>query len=156
MNAAKNKPSFRNFFEKFSKNVTKKAGSPYAFIIAVLAVITWALTGPFFNYSNTWQLIINTSTTIITFLMVFIIQQSQNKESIALQLKLDELISTNKYTNNRLVNAENLSEEELKEMAQYYLNFAKQNNNDADLKAVQPKNTAEKSENTPINQENKS
>jgi len=117
--------SLSKAFGIFSNRTTKIAGSPYAFLVAIIAVIIWSLTGSLFHYSDTWQLIINTSTTIITFLMVFIIQQSQNKESIALHLKLNELIAANKYTSNRLVNVENLSEEELEKMAEFYLNLSK-------------------------------
>lgn len=121
---------FKKFFNKFSKKVTKGTGSPIAFLVAVLAVIIWACTGPIFHYSDTWQLIINTSTTIITFLMVFVIQQSQNKESIAIQLKLNELIAANKFTSNRLVDVEELSDEELKKMADYYLNLSQKVKNE--------------------------
>jgi low affinity Fe/Cu permease len=80
-----------NFFEKFSAKVTSAAGSSPAFTIAVSLVVIWLITGPIFDFSETWQLVINTGTTIITFLMVFLIQKSQNKESLAIQLKLNEL-----------------------------------------------------------------
>lgn len=128
--STKDDSQFKKFFNKFSKNVTKGTGSPIAFLVAVLAVIIWACTGPIFHYSDTWQLIINTSTTIITFLMVFVIQQSQNKESIAIQLKLNELIAANKFTSNRLVDVEELSDEELKKMSDYYLNLSKKVKNE--------------------------
>lgn len=124
---------FKKFFNKFSKKVTKGTGSPFAFLVAVLAVIIWACTGPIFHYSDTWQLIINTSTTIITFLMVFVIQQSQNKESIAIQLKLNELIAANKFTSNRLVDVEELSDEELQKMSDYYLNLSKKVKNEIEV-----------------------
>ena len=83
-----------NIFNRISTVVTRAAGRPGASIIAFMLVLIWALCGPFFDYSDTWQLVINTSTTIITFLMVFIIQQSQNKDTMALQLKLNELIAS--------------------------------------------------------------
>jgi len=76
-------------FESFSARITKAAGKPLAFIMAVLVILVWIITGPLFHYSDTWQLVINTGTTVITFLMVFLIQQSQNKDSVALQLKLN-------------------------------------------------------------------
>ncbi len=80
-------------FDRFSTRITKVTGSPAAFIIALSMIVVWSISGPIFNYSDTWQLVINTSTTIITFLMVFLIQQSQNKDTVALQLKLNELIA---------------------------------------------------------------
>lgn len=98
-------------------------GSVYAFIIAILVIIIWALSGPIFNYSDTWQLVINTGTTIITFLMVFIIQHSQNKDQIALQLKLDELINSS-AGNNKLISVEDLSEEELAVMKKFYVRLS--------------------------------
>lgn len=88
-------------------------GTPTAFIIAVLVIIVWAVTGPLFSYSDTWQLVINTGTTIITFLMVFLIQNTQNRETRALHLKLDELIRTDFKARNGLLNIETLSDEEL-------------------------------------------
>ena len=106
--------------EKFSSVATKAAGSSTAFIIAVAIVVLWGLAGPYFHYSEIWQMVINTSTTIITFLMVFLIQKSQNKDSLAIQLKLNELIAAHEFASNRLVNAENISEEELKIIQDYY------------------------------------
>lgn len=111
-------------FEKISTIVTKAAGSTSAFIIAFLLIITWLVSGPLFNYSDTWQLVINTSTTIVTFLMVFLIQRSQNKESIALHLKLNELIAANKFASNRLVCVEDLTEDELKVLQKFYTNLS--------------------------------
>ena len=97
----KNKKGLSKTFDAFSTKVTKLSGSPGAFIIALSTIIMWAITGPVFNYSDTWQLVINTGTTIITFLMVFVIQQSQNKDTIALQIKLNELIAANQNASNR-------------------------------------------------------
>lgn len=110
----------KNLFEKFSSSVTKATGSTTAFIIAFLIVVVWACTGPLFNYSETWQLVINTGTTIITFLMVFLIQKSQNKDSLAIQLKLNELVAAHEFASNRLVNVEDMTEEELKVIQKYY------------------------------------
>jgi low affinity Fe/Cu permease len=109
-----------NFFEKFASKVTRAAGSTAAFIIAFAVVLIWALTGPVFHYSETWQLVINTGTTIITFLMVFLIQKSQNKESLAVQLKLNELVAAHEFASNRLVDVENMTEDELKVIQKYY------------------------------------
>jgi len=91
-----------SFFERFSSKVTKVTGKPIAFILACVVILAWAVTGPIFSYSNTWQLVINTGTTIITFLMVFVIQQSQNKDTIALQIKLNELIAASATASNTL------------------------------------------------------
>ncbi len=117
----KNKKSQKiGIFEGFAAKVTKITGSTPAFIIAFVMVIVWAATGPIFHYSETWQLVINTGTTIITFLMVFLIQKSQNKDSLAIQLKLNELVAAHEFASNRLVNVENMSEEELKVIQKYY------------------------------------
>jgi low affinity Fe/Cu permease len=112
------------FFNKFSTKVTKIAGKPIATILAFLLVVTWAVTGPMFDYSNTWQLFINTTTTIITFLMVFIIQQSQNKDTIALQIKLNELIACHERASNRLIDVEDLTEEELVVLKKFYVKLS--------------------------------
>src|SRR3954470_14383364 len=111
-------------FDKFSTATTRVTGRPVAFILAVLLVIVWACTGPIFHYSENWQLIINTGTTIITFLMVFVIQQSQNKDTVALHLKLNELIAANKAASNRLINIEDLTEDELKVLKQFYIELS--------------------------------
>lgn len=116
----KNKPGGNGFFEKFASRVTGMAGSTGAFVSALSLVIIWGISGPFFHYSETWQLVINTGTTIITFLMVFLIQKSQNKDSLAIQLKLNELVAAHEVASNRLVNVEDLTEEELKVIQKYY------------------------------------
>ena len=117
MNQIKNKKSF---FEKFAGKATIATGSTTAIIVSFSLIVVWAISGPFFNYSENWQLIINTGTTIITFLMVFLIQKSQNKDSIALHLKLNELLASHDLSSNRLVDVEDLSEEELKVLRKYY------------------------------------
>ena len=119
MKALSNHPS-KNFFEKMATKVIAVTGSPWAFFVALGVIIVWAVSGPLFDYSDTWQLVINTGTTIITFLMVFIIQKSQNKDSKSVQLKLNELIAANKSASNRLIDVENLSEEELDILHKYY------------------------------------
>ena len=118
---ANNKPAIENkFFDKFSNTVTHVTGRPVAFLTALSIVLIWGVTGPFFQFSDTWQLVINTGTTIITFLMVFVIQQSQNKDTMALHLKLNELIAANKDASNRLIDIEDLTEDELDRLHKYY------------------------------------
>jgi len=114
------KKSLSVTFDKFAGNVSKITGSSAAFICAFLLIIVWAVTGPLFDYSEGWQLAINTFTTITTFLMVFIIQQAQNKDTLALQLKLDELIASSKGASNKVLNIEDMTEEELKVMKKFY------------------------------------
>lgn len=114
------KKGVRKKFAQFSAWITKATGTSTAFFIALLVVVIWALTGPIFHYSETWQLVINTGTTIITFLMIFVIQHSQNKDTLALHLKLNELIAASEFTSNRLVDSEDLSDEELDVIKKYY------------------------------------
>jgi low affinity Fe/Cu permease len=115
---------FRARFGRFASCVTHWTGSPWAFGLAALLVVVWGACGPAFHYSETWQLVINTGTTIITFLMVFVIQQSQNKDSHALHLKLDGLISAIKAADDELIDIEKLDEAELDRMAQRYASLA--------------------------------
>ncbi|MBY4593269.1 MULTISPECIES: low affinity iron permease family protein [Rhizobium] len=103
-------------FSKFATSIAGLSGKPGAFVLAVTLVLVWAISGPFFGYSETWQLVINTSTTIITFLMVFVLQNSQNRDGKALQAKLDELILTSQ-AQNKFVGIEKLDEESLREMS---------------------------------------
>jgi low affinity Fe/Cu permease len=111
-------------FEKFANAAAKFTGSSPAFLGAALIVILWAATGPVFHYSETWQLVINTGTTIITFLMVFLIQKAQNKDGKAIQLKLNELLAANELASNRMVDIEDLSEEELDQLHKFYVKLA--------------------------------
>lgn len=113
-----------NIFEDFATRVSKAVGSSVAFGCAFLIVLVWAICGPFFGYSEVWQLVINTSTTIITFLMVFLIQKAQNKDSLAIQLKLNELVASHEYSSNRLVDIESMSEEEMVIIQKYYHKLA--------------------------------
>ena len=103
-------------FRKFANAVSQVVGTSWVFITAVLVVVVWAASGPMFHYSNTWQLVINTGTTIITFLMVFLIQNTQNRDNKAIHLKLDELIRGVKGARTGLVNLEQLSDEELEDL----------------------------------------
>lgn len=109
-----------SFFTRFSKQTSRLAGQPPAFAIAVLILIVWGISGPVFHFSDTWQLIINTGTTIVTFLMVFLIQSSQNRDSEAIHIKLDELIRSTRGARNALLDLEELEEEELDEMRDKY------------------------------------
>lgn len=120
----KSKKRNQGIFEVFASKVTKATGSTAAFLIAFFTVIVWAITGPIFNYSETWQLVINTGTTIVTFLMVFLIQKSQNKDSLAIQLKLNELVAAHEFASNRLIDVEDLSEAELEALHNYYLKLS--------------------------------
>ncbi|MBX9581639.1 MAG: low affinity iron permease family protein [Gemmataceae bacterium] len=106
--------------ERASTLATKWTGSSWAFAVAVAVIAVWGATGPVFGYSDTWQLVINTSTTIVTFLMVFLIQRGQNKESMAIQLKLNELVAAVQGASNRLINVEDLTEGEVKVLHQHY------------------------------------
>lgn len=113
-------------FERFAHRVATEAGSSWAFGVALLIIFVWLVTGPFFNYSDTWQLIINTGTTIVTFLMVFLIQQQQNKDALSIHLKLNEIVAALRGASNRLINVENLTESEVRELHERYQQLAKQ------------------------------
>ena len=105
----------KGWFSRFSNATARLSGKPITFLLATLIVVVWAITGPYFQYSDTWQLVINTGTTIVTFLMVFLIQNTQNRDTIALHVKLDELILAMKDARNDLVGVEDLTEDELEE-----------------------------------------
>jgi low affinity Fe/Cu permease len=112
--------SQRGLFGHISSGVTRATGSSYGFLVAFALVLVWAATGPMFGFSSSWQLIINTGTTVVTFLMVFVIQAAQNKDTLAIHLKLNELISSNSAANNRLVNIEEVSPAELAVIKKFY------------------------------------
>jgi low affinity Fe/Cu permease len=111
--------------ERLSELVTKWSGGTGAFALAAAVIIVWAALGPVFAYSNTWQLVINTGTTIVTFLMVFLIQRTQNKDAMALHIKLNELVAAMQGANNRLIDVESLSEHELAALQRYYGELAR-------------------------------
>jgi low affinity Fe/Cu permease len=137
-NPAKNRVSQpADWFGRFARQASLFCGRPAIFFLAAAVVTIWAITGPIFNFSDTWQLVINTGTTIITFLMVFLIQNTQNRDSVAIQLKLAELIMAVKGAENRLAAVEELSEEELKELQEGYR-----------IKAQSPDGTQKKNGNT--------
>ena len=116
---------------RFATWASSATGSTPAFILAFSIVLVWLATGPLFGYSDTWQLVINTGTTIVTFLMVFLIQRAQNKESLAVQLKLNELVAAIKGASNRLISVEDLSEDELEVLHKHYRELAEMAKNEA-------------------------
>ena len=118
----RNKP---RLFTRFAKHAAHFTGTPLAFVLAVLIIVVWACTGPMFQFGNTWQLVINTGTTIITFLMVFLIQNTQNRDTAAIQLKLDELIRATQGAHNALLNLEHLEDEELDRYRRHYAALAR-------------------------------
>ena len=119
------------FFERVTAAVTRFTGSTAAFLAAVAFVVLWAASGPLFGFSERWQLIVNTATTIVTFLMVFVIQRAQNKESLAVQLKLNEIVAAIEGASNRLINVESLGEDELATLHQHYAKLAQLAKQDA-------------------------
>lgn len=114
----------KDFFSKFSQTIARWAGHPSSFVICLGILLTWGLLGPIFKWSDTWQLVINTATSVITFLMVFLIQSTQNRDSESLQLKLDELISVTKDARKTLLDLEELSEEEQDKIKAVFLKAA--------------------------------
>lgn len=131
---------FNKFFSKFAAATADFSGKPVTFIVAVALVLIWAVSGPFFGYSETWQLVINTSTTIITFLMVFVLQNSQNRDGKALQAKLDELILTSQ-AQNKFVGIEKLDEDQLRTMSKALAERAECVEDVADKKATEAKSS---------------
>ncbi len=113
-----------SWFTRFAKKTASLTGRPATFMLAVLVVAVWGVTGPLFGFSDTWQLVINTGTTIVTFLMVFLIQNTQNRDTEALQIKLDELIKCFEQANNALLDLEELSDDELDRIRAYYFKLA--------------------------------
>jgi low affinity Fe/Cu permease len=119
--------------ERLSSAATRWTGSTPALLCAVLVIVIWLATGPLFGFSDTWQLVVNTGTTIVTFVMVFLIQRSQNKDSLAVQLKLNELVAALEGSSNRLIDVEDLSEDELAVLHKYYRRLAVMAKQDDDL-----------------------
>jgi low affinity Fe/Cu permease len=120
----KARPPGHSWFTRFARWTSANTGRPSAFLVATLVIIGWAVTGPIFHYSDTWQLVINTGTTIVTFLMVFLIQNTQNRDSQAIHVKLDELIRAKKGARNSLLNLDDLSDEELEQIRQSFARIA--------------------------------
>lgn len=118
-------PTINSPFTRFAKKTSTYTGRPATFIIAVMVIVVWAVTGPLFHYSDTWQLVINTGTTVITFLMVFLIQNTQNRDTEALQIKLDELIRAVETANNSLLDLEEMDDKELDRIREEYAVLAR-------------------------------
>ena len=119
--------------EQFAGTMTAFAGSTTAFGLAVATIVVWAVTGPVFGYSDTWQLVINTGTTVVTFLMVFLIQRTQNKDALAIQLKLNEIVAAIDGASNRLINVEDLTEGELQILSEHYHRLAEMAKNERQI-----------------------
>ena len=123
-----------SWFGRLSKTISRATGRPVAFGLAVGVVLVWLITGPVFGFSDTWQLIINTGTTIVTFLMVFLIQQTQNKDGLAIQLKLNEVVAALDGASNRLISVEDLTSEELETLHAHYRRLAEMAREAADTR----------------------
>lgn len=126
-------------YTQFTKSFSQLAGKSTTFIFAIFIIILWLITGPLFDFSDTWQLVINTATTIITFIMVFVIQNTQNRDTEAIQVKLDELIRVSKQAKNSLLDLEDLDEDEIERLRETYLKLAQKYNADITSKAKQEK-----------------
>lgn len=126
----KKRPPQQSLFYKLASKTSEAVGSPFASIAAVTVIIIWAITGPIFKFSDTWQLVINTGTTIVTFLMVFLIQNSQNRDAKAVQIKLDELIRAIASARNEIIDVENAPEQELQRLQQDFSGFGKNSSKD--------------------------
>jgi low affinity Fe/Cu permease len=124
--------AFTRTFERFASGATRFTGSVPAFAVALGVILAWLVTGPLFHFSDTWQLVINTGTTIVTFLMVFVIQQTQNKDGLAVQLKLNELLAAMEGASNRLVSVEDMTSEDLRILQAHYQQLARRAREDAD------------------------
>ena len=123
-----------SIFDRFAGKVTQYAGSPWAFAMAFLAILVWGTTGPMFHYSEDWQMVVNTGTTIVTFLMVFLIQQSQNKDSLAIHIKLNELLAAHELASNRVVAIETLDEADLAVLRTFYCQLASEAEKEGGIK----------------------
>ena len=133
MRKRKARASLGGTFETISTIVTRWTGSTAAFGTALSVIVIWAILGVVFHFSDTWQLVINTGTTIVTFLMVFLIQRSQNKDSLAIHIKLNEIVAVMEGASNRLIDAESLSEDELKVLETYYAELSKLSEKESNL-----------------------
>ncbi|HXL81066.1 MAG TPA: low affinity iron permease family protein [Pyrinomonadaceae bacterium] len=131
----KKRNALSQILERFSYKATKATGTSTAFIIALLVILVWCITGPVFRFSDTWQLVINTGTTVVTFLMVFLIQRTQNKDALAIHLKLNEIVAALEGASNRLIDVEDLTEGEILTLHRHYQELVKMAK--ADLKLTQ-------------------
>jgi low affinity Fe/Cu permease len=129
----KKRSKLGQFMERLSFQATQATGTSMAFIIALLVIIVWGITGPIFKFSDTWQLVINTGTTIVTFLMVFLIQRAQNKDALAIHLKLNEIVAALEGASNRLIDVEDLTEDEIKVLHEHFKRLAYMSEEDVSL-----------------------
>jgi low affinity Fe/Cu permease len=127
------KRGISELLERFSHQATHATGTSLAFVLALGAIVVWAVTGPIFQFSNTWQLVINTGTTIVTFLMVFLIQRTQNKDSLAIHLKLNEIVAAMAGASNRLIDVEDLTEKEIETLHRHYQKLVSMAKKDLEL-----------------------
>ena len=125
-----------SIFDRLAGAITRAVGSSWAFIVAVAVIVAWALSGPVLDFSETWQLVINTGTTIVTFLMVFLIQQSQNKDSLAIHIKLNELLASHESASNRTIAVEELDEKELQMLRDFYCKLAELAQHEGGIKST--------------------
>lgn len=129
----KKRNQLSEMLERFSQKATQATGTSSAFIIALSVIVVWGLTGPLFKFSDTWQLVINTGTTIVTFLMVFLIQRSQNKDALAIHLKLNEIVAALQGASNRLIDVESLTEKEIQTLHKHYQELVRMASKDLSL-----------------------
>jgi low affinity Fe/Cu permease len=129
----KNTNTISRILERFSQEATRATGTSTAFVLALSVIVIWVLTGPLFKFSDTWQLVVNTGTTIITFLMVFLIQRTQNKDALAIHLKLNEIVAALEGASNRLIDVEDLSEEDIETLHQHYRKLVQMAKKDLEL-----------------------
>ncbi|MFC0514352.1 low affinity iron permease family protein [Mucilaginibacter angelicae] len=141
----------KNLFERFANWATIATGSSGAFITAFGVIIVWGITGPLFHYSDTWQLVINTGTTIVTFLMVFLIQKSQNKDSKAIHLKLNELLASHQGASNRMVDIEDITEKELDQLHKFYVELSELAEEEDDITCTHSIDAARENHTTKLN-----
>ena len=133
----------RSSYSSLAKAAAHFAGRPFVFLLAVTIIVIWAITGPLFHFSDTWQLVINTGTTIVTFLMVFLVQRTQNRDGLAIQLKLNELVAALRGASNRLIDVEDLTEAELKILHAHYQRLVEMARADEDMTASHSVDEAE-------------
>src|SRR5260370_37178501 len=129
----KKRNKLSQLLERFALKATKATGTSMAFILALSVILVWGITGPLFHYSDTWQLVINTGTTIVTFLMVFLIQRAQNKDAQAIHIKLNEIVAALEGASNRLIDVEDLTESEIKILHTHYQNLVEMSKKDLKL-----------------------
>jgi low affinity Fe/Cu permease len=131
--AQKKRKKLSRMLERLSQKATQATGTSQAFILALLVIVVWLITGPLFSFSDTWQLVINTGTTIITFLMVFLIQRTQNKDALAIHIKLNEIVAALEGASNRIIDVEDLTEQEIQTLHEHYQELVRMSKKDLSL-----------------------